>query len=363
MKTKYDERNIIFSRARLKKGTKNYHDYYKTHPQLRKEDDAIRGMNIHDKLRRSKTFKERFLPIHANNNRLLKTLHDTVEQAPLGNRIDVPETFKTNIKAITKHYGAKEVGIVKLKDEHYYSHFGGTNEALNLDNYGEKITPSYTHAIVYLIPMDLTYINRAPDYEEQLETENIYLNIAYTGARLALYLKSLGYPSTFQSEAFYLTPLVPLAYDAGLGQIGMSNHIVNPTYGDRVRLGAVLTNLALPEDKPIDFGLEKFCKRCALCVMNCPSRSIKPHQRMVNGRTFYKFTDVTCFKLWKNTGTDCGTCIQSCPFTQGIDQETIENMLNDTTLMDTVIQNHIEKYGRRKYNKAPLPIVRLEGTK
>ncbi len=360
MKRIYDERNLIFSRARLKKGTKAYIAYYNKHPRLKSADDDIRGMNINEKLRQSETFKSLFFPIHGSTKTLFKALHDAVDQAPLGKRVDVPAHFKKNIKAITKHYGAKDVGVVKLHDSHYYSHFGGTNTLLNLDNYGQAITSSYTHAIVYLIPMDLEHMNRAPNYEEQLETENAYLNIAYIGSRLALYLKSLGYKSTLQSETYYLTPLVPLALDAGLGEIGMTNHIVHPKYGNRIRLGAVLTNLALPADQPIDFGLEAFCKRCALCVMNCPSRSITPYPRIVNGRRFYKFDDVSCFKLWKNTGTDCGTCIQSCPFTQGIDPETIKNMQKDPRIIDDVIKDYLAKNGRRKYRKTPLDIVALE---
>jgi epoxyqueuosine reductase QueG len=214
-----------------------------------------------------------------------------------------------------------------------------------------------------MIPMNLDYINRAPFFEELLETENVYLNIAETGSKLALYLKGIGYDAMFQSEAYYLTPLVPLAYDAGLGEIGMGNHIVTPEFGDRVRLGAVLTILPLKTDEPIDFGLEQFCKRCALCLMNCPSHSITPHPRNVNNRQFYKFNDQTCFNLWKNTGTDCGTCIQSCPFTQGIDANTIAKMKDNPDLIDEVIATHLKKHGRRRMTKEDLDIVRLEEKK
>ncbi len=361
MKVRYDERNIIFSRVRLQKNTPEYEAYYKNHPDLKRFDDEVRGINIKEKLRESDAFKSLFFPLSASNHALIKALHDTVDQTPVAStRAKPPASFHQNIKAIAKKFGAHDVGIVKLKESHFYSHHGMTSESLNLHHYGKAIVPHYTHAIVYLIPMDLEAINRAPHYEEMMETESVYLDVAYTGSRLALYLKNLGYKSTFQSESFYLTPLVPLAFDAGLGEIGMVNHIVHPTYGDRIRLGAVLTTLELQEDKPLDFGLTAFCERCALCVMNCPSRSITPHKRIVNGRTFYKFNDQTCFKLWKNTGTDCGTCIQSCPFTQGIDQTTIEAMQEDPSLIDGVLQDHLKKHGRRRYIKQPLDIVKLK---
>ena len=362
MKTWYDERNTLFSRVKLEKDSKAYKAFYEKHPEYQRIDDEIRGSQFRDNLRKSDVFKSLFFPLTTSNTALLKSLHELVFNTERSKRVETPKNFHQNIKAITKHYGASDVGIVKLNDRHFYTHSGGLSESIGIKNYGEKIRPNYTHAIVYLIPMDLAYINRAPHFEELLETENAYLKVGFIGSRLALYLKSLGYDTTFQSEAYYLTPLVPLAYDGGLGEIGMTNHIVHPTYGDRIRLGAVLTTLELKEDEPIDFGLDAFCKRCALCLMNCPSKSITAKQRIVNGRTFYKFDDQTCFKLWKNTGTDCGTCIQSCPFTQGIDKQTIQMMQNDPSTIDEVIQKHLEIHGRRKYTKCELELVRLEET-
>ncbi|MFW5841940.1 MAG: 4Fe-4S dicluster domain-containing protein [Bacillota bacterium] len=361
MKMIYDERNTMFSRARLKPGTKAYTDFYNAHPHLKPLDDKVRGMDITEKLRKSDHYKSLFLPLTESNTTIIKALHDIVNKKPIAKKQPIPNHFHKNIKAITNHFGAAKTGIVKLTKAHYYSHHGGVNDRIGItNNYGLPTDKHYTHAIVYMIPMNLEYINRAPFFEEMLETEHVYVKIAETGSKLALYLKSIGYDAMFQSEAYYLTPLVPLAYDAGLGEIGMANHIVTPEFGDRVRLGAVLTTLPLKQDAPIDFGLEQFCKRCALCLMNCPSHSIKPHKRIVNGRPFYKFDDQTCFNLWKNTGTDCGTCIQSCPFSQGIDKKTIDAMKENPTLIDEIIQAHLEKHGRRRMTKEELPIVRLE---
>ena len=83
--------------------------------------------------------------------------------------------------------------------------------------------------------------------------------------------------------------------------------------------------------------------------------------RMVNGRQFYKFDDNKCFNLWANAGTDCGVCIQSCPFTQGLDLEKVKNMKNNPDLIDEIIKEFIEKYGRRKYTKEELDIVKIKG--
>ncbi len=359
MRTRYDERNTMFSRARLKQGTKRYREFYAKHPHLRQGDDAARGMDITANLRASDTFKARFFPMREHNHAMIKALYKMVDDTPIATkRVSVPRSFSRNIKALAKHYGAGDVGIVRLKAEHFYTHHGGVNDTLGLDNYGKPITPRYATAIVYAMPMDRDYLNRAPSFEAMLETDNAYVKIAQTGSRIALYLKALGYRATFQSELYYETPLVPLAYDAGLGEIGMTNHLIHPRFGNAMRLGAVLTTLEIDADQPIDFGLQAFCRRCALCVMNCPSHSIKPHERLRNGRVFYRFDDQGCFKLWKNTGTDCSTCISSCPFTQGIDEADIARMKEDPTHIDTVLDRHLKKHTRRPYRKTKLDIVK-----
>lgn len=358
MKVVYDERNIIFSRLRLKKGTAPYQAYYDNHQAIKELDDALRDKKLKEKLRVSDAFKSRFFPLSNANHTIIKSFYDTLENTPTKNRVDCGENFHENIKAITKHYGACDVGVVALNDAHYYSHHGGVSEVLGLDNYGDPVKKSYTHAIVYAIEMDKDYIDRAPFFEEMLETENAYLKIAITGFRLALYLKQLGYKSIFQSEPYYLTPIVPLAYDAGLGEIGMTNHIIHKTYGNRIRLGAVLTTLPLKSDKPIDFGLDAFCKRCALCVMTCPSKSIYPSKRIRNNRPFYKFDDTSCYKLWTNSGTDCGVCIKVCPFSKGISPDILDEIKNDPVKIDAFLKDYLTKHPTNDGVKSVLPIVK-----
>ncbi len=360
---KYDERETLFSRIGLEKGSKEYLEFYSKNKDTKVDDDSLRRISFRNALRKSDKFKELFFPIIANNKLYIKNLHEMTEKYELKEKVTIPKGFNDNIKEITKYYGATDVGIVKLNDSSYYSHFGGLSESLDIENYGKLIDAKYKTGIIFTVKMDLEFMNRAPHYEELLTTEQAYLRVAEVGARLALYLKSLGYDSFSNNSELYLAPLVPLAYDAGLGEIGMSNHLVTREYGDNVRIGAVFTNMELDTDKPVDFGLVDFCKKCALCLINCPSHSISHLPRMVNGRQFYKFDDTSCFDLWTKTGTDCGVCIQSCPFTQGIDLEKVKRMKNNPELMKELIKDHLEIHGRRKYTKNDLNIVKIGGKK
>lgn len=358
---KYDERNTLFGRIELQKNSKEYKTYYRRNPQTRKEDDKVRGVSFRDRIRKPQAYKDLFLPLTKHNKRLIAAMYHTANKVKVNKvRKDIPKGFASNIKEITKYYGASTVGIAKLDDYNYYSHQAGLSGALHIDNLNHPVVPRYKTAIVFTIEMDKDMINRAPHYEELLATEEAYIRLAQVGSRLEMYLKELGYKASHQNGEFYETPLVPIAHDAGLGQIGMCNHIVTKEYGNRVRLGAVLTSLELDYDSPIDFGLHEFCKKCALCLMNCPSKSITHKQRNVNGRIFYKFNDNTCFEQWTKMGTDCGTCLQACPFTQGVDINKINQMKDNPEIMDEILKEHEDKYGRRPYIKGDLPIVDLK---
>lgn len=356
---RYDERDTLFSRINLEKGTKEYKEFYSKHKDLKYKDDSLRRISFRYVLRKSEKFKNLFFPLTANNKLYIKNLHNMVINYDVKDKIEIPKGFSNNIKEIAKYYGATEVGIVKLDEFSYYSHSGGLSESLDLFNYNEKIEPKYKTGIIFTVKMDLDFMNRAPNFEELLTTEQAYLRVAEVSARLALYLKSLGYDAYASNSETYLAPLVPLAYDAGLGEIGMSNHLITLNHGDNVRLGAVFTNMELDTDKPIDFGLQDFCKKCALCLINCPSNSITHLPRMVNGRQFYKFDENSCFELWTKTGTDCGVCIQSCPFTQELDLDKVHRSRGNEKLIEELVQEHIKKHSRRKYIKEDLDIVKI----
>ncbi|MCL5966372.1 MAG: epoxyqueuosine reductase [Deltaproteobacteria bacterium] len=61
------------------------------------------------------------------------------------------------------------------------------------------------------------------------------------------------------------------AVTAGLGILGRHNLVVHPRFGSRVIFSAVLTDLDLPSDRPLEARL---CMDCGLCVEGCPGRAL-----------------------------------------------------------------------------------------
>ena len=94
---------------------------------------------------------------------------------------------------------------------------------------------------------------------------------------------------------------------AGLGWIGRNNLLVTPSYGARVRLGTVLTDMPLPADEP----LEEDCGECRACVEVCPADAIDDRQE--------DFDHVGCYEKIRemikevNIGQNvCGICVKAC---------------------------------------------------
>ncbi|MGE5197349.1 MAG: hypothetical protein ACM3IL_02470, partial [Deltaproteobacteria bacterium] len=62
-----------------------------------------------------------------------------------------------------------------------------------------------------------------------------------------------------------------IGYLAGLGWIGRNNLLVNKTFGSRIRLATILTDMPLKADKPSKID----CGGCRLCIAVCPAQAIK----------------------------------------------------------------------------------------
>jgi epoxyqueuosine reductase QueG len=61
------------------------------------------------------------------------------------------------------------------------------------------------------------------------------------------------------------------AVAAGLGVLGRHNLVIHPRFGSRIVFSAILTELPLESDPPIQ---EELCDQCGLCVEVCPAHAL-----------------------------------------------------------------------------------------
>jgi ferredoxin len=226
------------------------------------------------------------------------------------------EWMTNRIKEVARFYGANLVGVTQIDPRWIYSH---TFER-STGNY-ERNEAKFKYAIVMAIEMDWKHINESPRFEASAATALIYSRMSELASSLAKYIRSLGYravPSGNDSGQN-----IPLAIDAGLGEIGRNGLLITPHYGPRVRLCKVLTDLPLIPDKPIDFGMREFCEKCHSCALSCPPKAIRDSERTTEitsisnrpGLLRWPVDVAKCYMFWReNGGTDCSNCIAVCPW-------------------------------------------------
>ncbi len=312
-----DERDIIFARCRYKPESANYKDYYERNPHKKEKDDSFRAVPfLGDE--NSTFFHSLYSNINDANFQFLADLHNLCDEEPVAKKMTVcKQDITKHIKGLLKFYGAGVVGITKAKKELYYSHYGRPENM-----YGKKVNAEYETAIVFACEMQEEMIFCAPRLPSSIAVTKGYVDAAVIGLQLAYYIRSMGYRAVNNMDGKYLLPLVPVAVNAGLGELGLNSMLITKEYGPRIRLGAVLTDLPLDYDEKNDFGLEGFCKICLRCKKSCPGKAILPNEEKY-------FSDDNCFTMWQNLGTDCGVCIAACPFSNHLPKDLIDGLKKD----------------------------------
>lgn len=351
---KIDERDTMFARMGYKEGSHQYEDYYKRNPDLKEDDDRIREL--------PNLLSEGTMAYHPINAmlpdavfQLLSDINNFSEGKTSSNIVDTnPKEITEKIKRFARYFGAVDVGVCEMDDDFYYSYRGRKSEC-----YGDIIEKKHKYAIAFTVEMDKDMINRAPMLEEVIAVSKGYLDAGIIGLVLSYFIRSLGYETRNHMDGNYLVVAPLVAEKAGLGQIGRMGLLNTKKFGPRVRIGVVTTDLELVPDQVDDYGFPEFCEICAKCVRTCPSKSIPSTQRTImDGKLRWQINQMKCYERWRSLGTDCGVCLSSCPFSQGIDEDLINNMKSNKEVMMQILREHEEKYGIRNFNNKPMEIVK-----
>ena len=308
---RFDERDIMFARARLVPGSPEHEAYYAMHPENRVIDDEFRALPGLLSLKASKANPLAFASAEASFC-LTGAMRSEVDGPVAQIRQDFTAAQMTPyIKGLARYYGAYTVGITDLRPYYFYSHVGRGS-----GGYGAPITLDHRYAIAFTVEMDHAVTGTAPNAPSSMESARQYVEAARVSLQLGYLIRLLGYPARAHIDGNYrvIAPLV--ARDAGLGEIGRMGLLMTPELGPRVRLGVVTTDLPLTPDKPDgDMSVIDFCRICQKCVETCPSRSIPAGDREeIDGALRWRIDSDSCFRYWNRVGTDCGRCMAVCPY-------------------------------------------------
>ncbi len=306
-----DERDTIFARFELQEGSDRYADYYRNQPGLKDKDGKIR--NIPDIL--SEPHKKRNpwpFSLAAAEFDFLEAQTGKVAGGTTGAHIDLGPARNTRVvKEVLRYLGAPVSGIAPLNPLYVYSHVGRGPEP-----YGSEIILKHQFAITFALEMDLTMVAAAPGPPVIVETGRRYVEAARISLILAGFIRGLGYPARAHiAGSNYQVVLPPVAWQAGLGEIGRIGILITEASGPRARLGLVTTDLPLLPDAPRVLGIQDFCSRCSKCARNCPAQAI-PHgeKEAENGVLKWVIDREKCYEFWRTSGTDCAVCLSVCPY-------------------------------------------------
>jgi reductive dehalogenase len=308
---RFDERDIVFARARLVPGSPAYEAYYARRPANRAPDDETRALPglLSPTSRRANELA--FASAMASFS-LIGALREEVD-GPVrpGQPERSAEQMTPYIKGLACYYGAHTVGITELQPYHIYSHIGrGSGE------YGAPIALDHRYAIAFTVEMDHAIMGAAPDAPVVMESARQYVAAAQVALQLGYLIRSLGYAARAHIDGNYRVIVPLVARDAGLGEIGRMGLLMTPELGPRVRLGVVTTDLPLvPDRRDDDTSVIDFCRACVKCAETCPSKSIPWGDREeIDGALRWRIDSDSCFRYWNTVGTDCGRCMSVCPY-------------------------------------------------
>lgn len=231
-------------------------------------------------------------------------------RGPVSPSVGDPERNAENIKGTSYYLATDAVGLSRAPEWVYYSHNSG----------GKPLAPYHDNAISMLYDQGYETMEGASgdDWISVAQSMRAYLRFSLIGGVVAEQIRRLGYSARVHSvlDSEVLQP--PLLLLSGLGEVSRIGEVIlNPFLGPRLKSGAVTTSMPMTHDRPIDFGLQKFCESCNKCARECPSGAITAGPKlMYNGYEIWKSDAEKCtrYRLTNSAGGMCGRCMKTCPW-------------------------------------------------
>ena len=268
--TRFDERDSVFARERLIPGSPEERAYHAAHPELREIDRRlavfIQTVGAPETARDQENaalYSAAFDPIAGLG------LPDIVDGQLAPRKVEAhPARMASRTKAIARRLGADDVRIGLLNPAWVYSHrgtppffpdcrpnpphFSGPPTGYGDLQYGDVVDVPHRYAIAMAFSQDLGIMRTGGTPVSDLEVGRVYGASALVTTQLAAYIRALGWPARAHHLRNYGVQVVPVAVDAGLGELGRCGYLIHPRLGANLRLTCVTTDLPLAVDAPVD---------------------------------------------------------------------------------------------------------------
>ena len=266
-----------------------------------------------------------------------------LEPAPTGRPETSPEEASKIVRKAAALFGADQVGFAELDRRWVYSHYFDEetkkdypikfsdeegyeqyHQPMRLED-GTRVIPKEMKYVVVMLHewgKDLDGTEHAPTLLTEGLSTLAYARMAPTLWMVAEFIRGLGYNAIPAANDTALS--IPLAVDAGLGQVGRHGLLINPKVGARCRISKILTDLPLDPAGAVDSGITEFCNACLKCVPKCGTKAITTGERSFEpldesnaaGVLSWKVDAKKCMTFQNRVGSTCSTCVRRCAWTK-----------------------------------------------
>lgn len=170
-------------------------------------------------------------------------------------------------------------------------------------------------AIVVAVAHNPEQMRTSPDRTSGEETMRAYNQAGMAALRLAKYIRAQGHRAVAYGQSAEVLH-IPLAINAGIGQLGKHGSLITKELGTSIRLAAVFTDLPLEHNAPVDIGVDDLCMSCRRCTTDCPPGAILDTKQTVRGVEKWYVDFDKCVPYFSKT-YGCGYCLEVCPWADG----------------------------------------------
>jgi hypothetical protein len=268
---RFDERDNLFARERLTPGSPEERAYHALHPGLMEVDRRLTAF-IEGKAdvqpqdedwMGAAFYSATFGPVAA------LAQPDMVDGPVSPQKVEgEPAEMAQRVKRLARYLGADLVRIGPLNPAWVYSHrgcppffegyqanpplFDGIPDGYRDLKWGAPIEIPHRYAISMAFVQDDHLMRTTPSPVSDLEVGQVYARSALASVQLARYVRALGYPARAHHLRNYGVLVVPVAMDAGLGELARSGYLISKELGLNFRLACVTTDLPMALDRPVD---------------------------------------------------------------------------------------------------------------
>jgi epoxyqueuosine reductase len=293
-----------------------------------------------------------------------------------------PKEAAEIVKHAAINFGACRVGITGLDKRHIYQYSCEGKEIVfepveePYETKEKRVIPEKCkYTVVMLLQMSREDFSLVPLHVGSHVPILTYMRIDLLTAAVADFIRGLGY--TALPSANDTACNVPFALEAGLGELGRTDRLINPDFGSLIRICKVFTDLPMELDGWKNSGIARFCRDCRRCAEACPVKALNTERDpsfevkgpWANAGHKAWFGDsVRCWTYARSVDSVCGICLNVCPWNKpkGLLHTLIKAIIKKTSLFNKffVTADKFFGYGKQgdpeKWWKLKLPTYGID---